>query len=59
MMVDEEWFCCDAIRLDGFTYHQFVTVCDVCFTQFPYYDCFCELKHECVPNKWRDRRNDI
>ena len=41
-----EPFCCEAKRPNGFTYHQFVTVCDTCLTQFPYYDCYCELEHE-------------
>ena len=59
MTVIEEWSCCDAPQPKGFTYYPFVTVCDGCWTQFPYYDCWCELAHDCVPNKWRDRTNDI
>lgn len=42
-------FCCDTPRPDGFTYHPNVTVCDRCKTKFPYYDCYCELEHECKP----------
>ena len=41
-----DWTCCGATKPEGFTYHQFVTVCDTCLTQFPYYECFCELVHE-------------
>jgi hypothetical protein len=45
-MTDE--FCCDAPKPEGFTYHPNVTVCDTCGTKFPYYDCYCELRHTCV-----------
>lgn len=58
-MTDRAWVCCDAIKPVGFTYYLNVTVCDVCFTKFPYYDCFCELEHECVPNKWLEGSNDF
>ena len=44
----EEWFCCDIKKPKGFTYYATVTTCDSCGLKFPYYDCFCELWHECV-----------
>jgi hypothetical protein len=39
-------YCCGAKKPIGFTYYQNVTVCNTCLTQFPYYDCYCELSHE-------------
>ena len=49
--MSEVWHCCGASQPEGFTYHTFVTVCDTCFTQFPYYDCYCELDHECTQER--------
>jgi hypothetical protein len=47
-MTDEEEYCCGEPRPeDGFMYYRNVTVCETCFTKFPYYDCYCELQHEC------------
>ena len=43
---DSEEFSCDCEKPTGFTYYMFVTVCDTCLTQFPYYDCYCELQHD-------------
>jgi hypothetical protein len=51
MSVIEEWYCCDTVKPDGFTYYPNVTVCDSCGLKFPYYDCFCELAHDCVPKE--------
>jgi len=46
----QQEYCCDTPRPDGFTYHPSgVTVCNKCYTKFPYYDCFCELDHDCKP----------
>lgn len=42
----QDYYCCDERRPADFTYFQFVTVCNTCLTQFPYYDCYCELKHD-------------
>ena len=49
LILDEE-FCCGAARpTHGFTFHASgVTVCDECGLKFPYYDCFCELAHDCI-----------
>ena len=53
----DDWYCCDAPRPSGFTYHPSgVTSCNTCFTQFPYYDCFCELVHAC-PTDAEDLEN--
>ncbi|CAB4145885.1 hypothetical protein UFOVP1219_21 [uncultured Caudovirales phage] len=52
----EETFCCDTPRPKGFTYFPNVTVCDTCLTQFPYYDCYCELIHDDC-NEARAERN--
>lgn len=43
----EDWYCCETKKPKGFTYYPNVTVCDTCGLKFPYYDCFCELEHEC------------
>lgn len=46
----EDWYCCEStgVRPKGFTYYPNVTVCDTCGLKFPYYDCECELEHECM-----------
>lgn len=46
MESQEDQYCCEAQRPAGFTYYASVTVCNTCLTQFPYYDCYCELVHE-------------
>jgi hypothetical protein len=49
--MEDEWDC-DTPRPTGFTYHMNVTVCDECGLKFPYYDCYCELEHECEKGKY-------
>jgi len=44
--MNPEEYCCETSRPSGFTYYPNVTVCDTCLTQFPYYDCYCELNHD-------------
>jgi hypothetical protein len=51
-----EPYCCDTPRPKGFTYFPNVTVCDTCLTQFPYYDCYCELQHDDC-NEARAKKN--
>jgi len=48
-MGDDDWYCCEStgVKPVGFTYYPNVTVCDTCGLKFPYYDCECELVHEC------------
>lgn len=54
-MIDDDEFTCDVPRPEGFTYHlSGVTVCDACGLKFPYYDCYCELSHECVDHTFVD-----
>jgi len=48
--IDE--YYCDTPKPDSFTYHPYVTVCDACGLKFPYYDCYCELEHECIAGKY-------
>lgn len=51
-MTDEEEYCCGEPRPEnGFMYYRNVTVCEKCFTKFPYYDCYCELQHDCRPSE--------
>lgn len=49
--MDEEWYC-DTPKPPGFTYYMNVTVCNKCGLKFPYYDCYCELQHECEKGKY-------
>ena len=55
--MDNDYTCCDMTRPEGFTYHPSgVTVCNKCYTKFPYYDCYCELAHAC-PTDAEDMEN--
>lgn len=51
----DDAYQCDCVKPDGFTYYKFVTVCDTCLTQFPYYDCYCELQHDNCNDETRQK----
>ena len=48
-MSNDDWYCCEStgVKPEGFTFHPNVTVCDTCGLKFPYWDCECELEHDC------------
>ena len=48
-MSNDDWYCCEStgVKPEGFTFHPNVTVCDTCGLKFPYWDCECELIHDC------------